>query len=174
MRHLLPPLGTAHNQATLRMQPTLLANTWMAAHFPGTEYMAVLCCAGSAGETAFHNSLDEAFAETGNQHLPATLHQRRPATYQIEGTAADEGGALVTVHRIVHSGQRVLNPPVFHHAGLFSNAVVLDILLEAVTLDMSSLTALLGAKQPRCWVPLRVLEHAHHWHLGQRLVPPGR
>ena len=96
------------------MQPTLLSNTWTAAHLPGTKYMGVLCCAGSAGEAAFHNSLDETFAEAGYEHLPATLHQRRPATYRVEGTVAGEDGALVTVRRILRSMQRVLNPPVFH------------------------------------------------------------
>ena len=62
------------------MQPTLLANTWTAAHFPGTKFMGVLCCAGSAGEAAFHNSLDETFTKVGYEHLPppciTAAHQR--------------------------------------------------------------------------------------------------
>ena len=49
------------------MQPTLLANTWMAAHLPDERYLAVLCCAGSAGEAAFHNALDDQFAGAGPQ-----------------------------------------------------------------------------------------------------------
>ena len=55
------------------MQPTQHANSWMAAHLPGTKYMGVLCCAGSAGEAAFRNSLDGQFTEAGYQHLPATM-----------------------------------------------------------------------------------------------------
>ena len=122
------------------MQPTLLSNTWTAAHLPGTKYMGVLCCAGSAGEAALNNSLDETFAEAGYEHLPATLHQRRPPTYRVEGTVAGEDGALATVRRILRSGQGVSDHPLFYQARVFGNAVTLDIVLKAVALDMSSLT----------------------------------
>ena len=67
------------------MQSTLHANSWMAAHLPGTKYMGVLCCAGSAGEAAFRNSLDGQFTEAGYQHLPATVPHPRPATYYVVG-----------------------------------------------------------------------------------------
>ena len=52
-----------------KMQPTLLANSWAVAHLPNELYLALLCCAGSGGEAAFHNSLDEQFANVGYWHL---------------------------------------------------------------------------------------------------------
>ena len=78
----------------MHLQPTLLANTWMAAHLPHTKYLAVLCCAGSAGESAFRNSLDDAFAEASYVHQPKSVHLRRPPLYYVVGTVFDEGDEL--------------------------------------------------------------------------------
>ena len=75
------------------MHPTLFANTWAVAHLPGERYMALLCCGGIGGEAAFHNSLDEAFAEVGHSHLPTTLNHRRPPTYQVIGTTLGMDGS---------------------------------------------------------------------------------
>ena len=79
-----------------KMQPTPLANTWIAAHLPHDRYLTLLCCAGTAGEAAFHNSLDGAFAEAGYRHLPATLN--RPPTYQVIGTSRGELKPMQRVH----------------------------------------------------------------------------
>ena len=75
------------------MQPTLLANTLVVAHLPGTRYMPLMCCAGRAGEAAFSNSLDEQFVEVGYAHLPLTLGHRRPPTYHVKGTSIVRGVA---------------------------------------------------------------------------------
>ena len=96
------------------MQPTLLANTWVAAHLPNTTHMAVLCCAGSAGEAAFRNSLDNQFVEVGYQHQSNWKLPRRP-TFLVVGTAL-ENGVLATKRRITRSGQIISDPPLFQHA----------------------------------------------------------
>ena len=138
------------------MQPTLLANSWMAAHLPGIKYMALLCAAGSAGEAAFHNSLDEAFAEVGHGHLPTTLNHRRPPTYQVVGTVVTDCAQQKPAHPL-HSPAEVCtttrriarqNPDsdmvptvedFFPHAQVFTNASTVDINIIAVVLDLGSL-----------------------------------
>ena len=156
---------------TFNMQPTLLANTWMAAHLPHTKHSAMLCCAGSAGEAAFRNSLDGQFAESGYEHLPLTLNKRRPPTYHIVGTAEEEG-MLIPKRRIARSTQTVKNPPLFHHAQMFSNAVKVDIRLEAVTLDMSRMSAAraLGSVMTRAFVPLWAMRSNNFMHGCEKLV----
>ena len=123
----------------LRMRPTLLANSWAVAHLPGTIYSALLCCAGSAGEAAFRNSLDVMFAEMGFDHTPTNLKRRRQPVFHVIGTVAAESEATSTVHRICRPGQNIQNPTVFLHAQVFSNAMVLDICLSAVSLDLTSM-----------------------------------
>ena len=84
------------------MQPTLLANTWVVAHLPQEKYSALLCCAGSAGEVAFRNSLDDAFMEAGYQHLPTKL-KRQPIFYVV-GVTENERGSFVPSRRIARCG----------------------------------------------------------------------
>ena len=117
------------------MQTTLLANTWVAAHLPDTVYMALLCCSGSAGEAAASNSLDEQFAEAGYQHLSIAPKHRRPPTYIVIGTALDETSA---VRRIFRSGDAATsNPLLLIQARVQTNALVINIELNALSLDMS-------------------------------------
>ena len=123
------------------MQSTLLANTWVAAHLPGTVYMALLCCSGSAGEAAVSNSLDEQFAEAGYQHLSIAPKHRRPPTYIVIGTALDETSVVRATHRICRDGGIISDPPFFQHAQTFSNATTMNLKLDAVTLDMSCMKA---------------------------------
>ena len=120
------------------MQPTLLANTWMAAHLPSEKYMAVLCCAGSAGESAFRNSLDESFAEAGYQHQPATLHHRRPPTYYVTGTSRGSQ----PIRRIAHTSKSLRFTTEFRDALIQSNATTMTLSLDAVTINMTHMTSL--------------------------------
>ena len=116
------------------MKPTLLANTWMTAHLPGAKYMALMCAAGSVGEAAFHNSLDEAFAEVGHSHLSTTLNHRRPPTYQVVGTS----WRRVIVG--VRSSRTIL---AFPDATVLSNAATMCLRLTvATTVDMRQMLAL--------------------------------
>ena len=132
------PLSSATQPHSAVMQPTLLANSWVAAHLPGAKYMALLCAAGSAGEAAFRNSLDEAFTEVGYEHLPNTLHLRRLPTYHVVGTATHEDGVIKATRRIARFGNSViLNPSLFHDACINSNATDLDLYLQTISIDMS-------------------------------------
>ena len=119
------------------MQPTLLANTWMVAHLPNEKYMALLCCAGSAGEAAFRNSLDSSYAGAGYEHLPATAKRRRHATYFVVGSNADDKCKGPT-HRILHTRQRT-----WQHARqsalVLSNATTMGLRLSVVSLDLSGM-----------------------------------
>ena len=119
------------------MQPTLLANSWVAAHLPNTTHMAVLCCAGSAGEAAFRNSLDNQFVEVGYQHQSNWKLPRRP-TFLVVGTAL-ENGVLATKRRITRSGHIISDPPLFQHATVFCNSTAMGICLDALTLDLGSM-----------------------------------
>ena len=123
------------------MEPTLLGNTLVVSHLPGTRYMALMCCAGSAGEAAFSNSLDEQFVEVGYAHLPLTLGHRRPPTYHVKGTSIVRG-VVTHRYRIARSQQNITNPPRFHHAEVINNASTVCLTLNAVTLDLSHLTSL--------------------------------
>ena len=114
------------------MKPTLLANSWMAAHLPREKYMAVLCCAGSDGESAFRNSLDGAFARAGYEHLPASLNRRRPPTYYVIGA----------LHRIAHASTLLCINNEFYDALILSNATTWDLSLDAVRVDMTQMTSL--------------------------------
>ena len=123
------------------MHPTLLANTWMAAHLPGERDMALLCCAGSAGEAAFRNSFDTTFAEAGYQHLPTTLNRTRPTTYYVIRTTLGEGE--VTTHHTARSPQSIANlfassnTPLLRRAQIFSNATTMEYEVAATEVDMS-------------------------------------
>ena len=151
------------------MHQTLLANTWIVAHLPGTKYTGVLCCAGSAGEAAFRNSLDGLFAEAGYQHLPATLNRNRPPTYYVVGSvAADQAGEKrvptptsdakdaddvkvttvcnIPTRRIVRhqhiSMKQLPKAQKFQFAQVFTNASTLALRLVAVELDLSAMDSL--------------------------------
>ena len=117
------------------MQPTLMANTWMAAHLPCERYLALLCCAGTAGQEAFHNSLDGAFVEAGYQHLPTTLNRRRPPTYQFNGRTRD---GLKPVQRVVRKPSSIGRIK-FHDVLVLGNAATMTLSLDAVVVDMSAL-----------------------------------
>ena len=118
-------------------QPTLLANTWVVAHLP-TKYKALLYAAGSAGEAAFHNSLDEQFAEAGYCHMPTILHHRRQPTYFVVGTTTNEEGVSKTVQHLAPSlpdyGRRC---PLFCRARVHTNATIASLNLKAIAIDMS-------------------------------------
>ena len=121
------------------MQPTLLANTWMAAHLPGEKYLALLCSAGTAGEAALDNSLDGAFAEAGYQYLPATLNRQRPPTYQVIGTSRRERKPM---QRIVGTTSSIGRTIQFHDAVLLGNATTMTLALDAVAVDMTQMASL--------------------------------
>ena len=146
-------------QIAASMQPTLLANTWMVAHLPGTKYMALLCAAGSAGEAAFRNSLDDAFRGSqedpmGNnpffdhQGILGPVPSRRLSVYYVVGCTAP----TVPTRRLARAGQCVSNPQVFYHARVFSNATRMTLRVRATTLDLSPMTSLKYI--PRGFVPL--------------------
>ena len=120
-----------------RTQSTLLANSWVVAHLPHTKYIGVLCCAGSAGEAAFRNSLDDAFAAVGYEHLLGAANRRRPPTYHVVGTTA---GELTPTQRILRTANPFDETHPFHHAQVFSNTN--DLRLNAVTLDCSQMSNL--------------------------------
>ena len=64
------------------MDPPLLVRAWMAAHLYGAKYQAVVCCAGTAGEAAFRESLQPQY--TSSRHDAKGLR-----TYYITGTCGD-------------------------------------------------------------------------------------
>ena len=125
------------------MQPTLLANTWMTAHLPGTKYMAIVCCAGSAGESAVQNSTDSLFTEAGYQHKVATLRRPRPAIFYLIGTVITNF-VEAPQRRIIRlpvspAAPGALNPFKFHRVRILSNAASIPPTLVACHLDMSAM-----------------------------------
>ena len=99
-----------------------------------------MCCAGSAGEMAFHNSLDDEYAEAGYQHSPQ--RRRRPPTYQVQELAPGKNKlSLFSFHYASLHTQPFYNIKILGNASTMGLRVdVSDTSLTGI--DMSSMTTI--------------------------------